>query len=82
MGTVAITGAAGGIMAALRTILEKRGDEVIGIGRRNTDVVADLSTAAGRDDMIREVTARSGGKLDGVVAGAAMLRTTPDDPGT
>jgi NAD(P)-dependent dehydrogenase (short-subunit alcohol dehydrogenase family) len=40
---------------------------------RDADVIADLSTAAGRDAMVAAVAEQSGGTLDGVVAGAGIM---------
>jgi len=72
MGTICITGAAGGMGVATRALLEARGDRVIGVDVRDAEVIADLSTPAGRDAMIAGVTAASGGSLDGLVAAAGI----------
>jgi NAD(P)-dependent dehydrogenase (short-subunit alcohol dehydrogenase family) len=72
MGTIVITGSAGGIGIATRARLEKDGHRVIGVDVRNAEVIADLSTAAGRAAMVTAVTEASGGVLDGVVAGAGI----------
>ena len=72
MGTIAITGAASGIGAATRTRLEADGHTVIGIDLRDTEVIADLGTPAGRASMVDDVVAASGGALDGVVACAGI----------
>jgi NAD(P)-dependent dehydrogenase (short-subunit alcohol dehydrogenase family) len=82
MGTIAITGSAGGIMSALRAILESQDERVIGVDLRDAEVIADLSTAEGRASMIADVSKLSRGSLDGVVAGAGITRATPDAPGT
>lgn len=76
MRTIALTGSAGGIGAALRARLEGRGDTVIGIDVRDAEVIADLATPAGRAAMIEAVAAAGGGSLDGVVAAAGI---THDD---
>src|SRR5215218_5947549 len=76
MGTVAITGSAGGIGGALRARLEAHGDRVIGIDVRDAEVVADLASAEGRAAMVAAVTNQSGGALDGLVAAAGV---THDD---
>ena len=73
MGTIAVTGARGGIGVATRAMLEEQGHVVIGIDVRDTDVVADLATREGRAAMVEAVAAVSGGVLDGVVAGAGIL---------
>jgi NAD(P)-dependent dehydrogenase (short-subunit alcohol dehydrogenase family) len=51
---------------------EKDGHRVIGVVVRDAEVIADLSTPAGRAAMIDGVTAASGGVLDGLVAGAGI----------
>jgi len=71
MGTYAITGAAGGIGAATRALLEEAGHEVIGIDLRGTDIDADLSTSAGRAAAAAAVGERTD-RLDGVVPGAGL----------
>ena len=76
MGTIAVTGAAGGIGSALRARLEADGSTVIGVDVRDAEVIADLSTAHGRAAMVAGVTEASGGALDGLVAAAGV---THDD---
>jgi NAD(P)-dependent dehydrogenase (short-subunit alcohol dehydrogenase family) len=76
MGTVAITGAAGGIGSALRAQLEGDGHRVVGVDVRDAEVTADLATPAGRAAMIEAVTEQSDGALDGLVAAAGV---THDD---
>ncbi len=76
MGTVAVTGSAGGIGSALRARLEADGHTVVGIDVRDAEVVADLATAAGRTAMVAAVAEASGGALDGLVAAAGV---THDD---
>ncbi|MEY2474832.1 MAG: hypothetical protein QOG87_147 [Actinomycetota bacterium] len=73
MGVFAITGSAGGIGRATRARLEQDGHRVIGVDVRDADVIADLSTAGGRDAMVTAVTEQSDGALDGVVAGAGIM---------
>jgi NAD(P)-dependent dehydrogenase (short-subunit alcohol dehydrogenase family) len=48
MRTIAVTGSASGIGAAIRSRLESEGARVIGVDLRDADVLADLSNAAGR----------------------------------
>lgn len=72
MGTIAITGSAGGIGEATRTVLEAKGHRVIGIDVRDAEVIANLSTAEGRAEMIIQVGAASDGALDGLVAAAGI----------
>jgi NAD(P)-dependent dehydrogenase (short-subunit alcohol dehydrogenase family) len=76
MGTIAVTGAAGGIGSALRDRLEHDGHTVIGIDVRDAEVIADLATPDGRAALVAEVGDRADGALDGVVAAAGI---THDD---
>ena len=72
MGTVAVTGSASGIGAAIRARLERDGRRVIGVDLRDADVKADLATPAGRDAAVAAIERASGGVLDGVVACAGV----------
>ena len=72
MGTIVITGSAGGIGSATRSRLERDGHSVIGVDVRDAEVIADLSTPAGREAMVGGVAKASGGSIDGVVAGAGI----------
>ncbi len=76
MGTIAVTGAAGGIGSALRARLERDGHNVLGVDVRDAEVIADLASADGRAAMVAAVSEQSGGALDGVVAAAGV---THDD---
>ena len=76
MRKIVITGSAGGIGQATRERLARDGHEVIGVDLRDAEVIADLSTAEGRAAMIDAVAAASGGRIDGLVAGAGI--TGPD----
>jgi NAD(P)-dependent dehydrogenase (short-subunit alcohol dehydrogenase family) len=78
MGTIVITGSAGGIGLATRARLEAVGHRVIGVDVRDAEVIADLSTAAGRNAMVQGVTVASDGVLDGLVAGAGI--SSEDSP--
>lgn len=72
MGTIAISGSASGIGAATRRMLEAIGHTVIGIDLRDAEVIADLSTDAGRDGAVAATLERCGGVLDGLVPGAGL----------
>jgi NAD(P)-dependent dehydrogenase (short-subunit alcohol dehydrogenase family) len=72
MGTIAITGSAGGIGTATRIALESEGHRVIGIDVRDAEVIADLATPEGREKMIDDVRTASNGALDGLVAAAGI----------
>lgn len=65
--TIAVTGSASGIGAALTNLLQKQGDRVIGVDLRDADVLADLSTHNGRLAAAAAVSSAAGGVLDGVV---------------
>jgi NAD(P)-dependent dehydrogenase (short-subunit alcohol dehydrogenase family) len=72
-----MTGSAGGIGAATRARLEREGARVIGVDVRDAEVVADLSTPAGRDAMLQGVSDACDGVLDGLVAAAGIMGTDP-----
>jgi NAD(P)-dependent dehydrogenase (short-subunit alcohol dehydrogenase family) len=73
MGTMVVTGSGGGIGKATVARLEADGHEVVGVDLRGADVDADLSTPAGRAAMVEAVGARTGGRIDGLVAGAGIM---------
>jgi NAD(P)-dependent dehydrogenase (short-subunit alcohol dehydrogenase family) len=72
MRTVAVTGSASGIGAAIRSRLERDGGRIIGVDLRDADVRADLATPGGRDAAVAAIERASGGVLDGVVACAGV----------
>ncbi len=76
MGTVVVTGSAGGMGRALRARLEAKGATVIGVDVAGGEIDADLATAAGRAAMVAEVGERAGGAIDGLVVAAGI---THDD---
>lgn len=73
-----VTGAASGIGAAVRIRLERDGHRVIGVDLRDADVVADLSTPAGRQAMVEAVGAETGDGLEGVLACAGVAGQSGD----
>jgi len=81
MKTIAVTGAASGIGAALRKRLEGDGHRVIGVDVQQADVVADLATAEGRQAAVVAIRDACGGVLDGLVP-CAGLSGLPDRPGS
>jgi NAD(P)-dependent dehydrogenase (short-subunit alcohol dehydrogenase family) len=72
MRTVAVTGSASGIGAAVRARLEAAGQVVIGVDLRDAEVIADLATPAGRVATVASVQERARGRLDGLVACAGV----------
>jgi NAD(P)-dependent dehydrogenase (short-subunit alcohol dehydrogenase family) len=77
--TYVITGTSGMLGGALRRRLEGQGHRVIGVDvDASAEVVADLSSADGRAGMVRDVEALSDGRVDAVVAAAAMVGRFPD----
>ncbi|SFO53088.1 NAD(P)-dependent dehydrogenase, short-chain alcohol dehydrogenase family [Pseudonocardia ammonioxydans] len=71
--TYVVTGSASGIGAATASILRDRGATVIGCDLDDADVVADLSTPAGRRSLVDQVAAW--GRIDAVLAVAGGSRT-------
>jgi NAD(P)-dependent dehydrogenase (short-subunit alcohol dehydrogenase family) len=76
MGTYAVTGSASGMGNAVVSRLRERGHTVITADIKDADVIADLSTAAGRRACADEVLLACDGHLDGAVL-AAGLGPTP-----
>ncbi len=72
MRVIAVTGSASGIGAALRARLETAGERVIGVGRRDAEVIADLGCGDGRAAAVARVEAACDGRLDGLVACAGV----------
>jgi NAD(P)-dependent dehydrogenase (short-subunit alcohol dehydrogenase family) len=77
VGTIVVTGSAGGIGAATCARLARDGHRVIGVDVRDADVIADLSTPDGRAAMVDAVAGACGGVLDGLVAGAGIFGDEP-----
>lgn len=72
MGTYAVTGSASGMGHAAAQKLRDAGHAVIGVDLRDAEVVADLSTAAGRRAAASGVLDAAGGRLDGAVLAAGI----------
>ena len=72
MGIYALTGGATGIGAELKQQLIARGDTVITVDIKEGDIVADLSTADGRQAAIEGIAARAPDGLDGFIPCAGL----------
>jgi NAD(P)-dependent dehydrogenase (short-subunit alcohol dehydrogenase family) len=70
--TSVVTGSASGIGAAAAHHLEAAGGRVVGVDRREAQVVADLATVAGRREAAAAIADLAGGAIDAVVACAGM----------
>ena len=77
MPVTAVSGSASGIGAAVCAALRAAGHQIIGIDRANAEVIADLSTPAGRQAAVEGVLARCDGVLDGLVCCAGIGVTAP-----
>ena len=76
MPTTVITGSASGIGAATAALLRANGHRLSTVDLRDADILADLSTPAGRSaalaQVMAEVLARCDGRLDGLVLCAGL----------
>ncbi len=72
MGTIVVTGAASGLGAALQHRLERDGHRVVGVDRRDAEVIADLGEPAARQRAIQAARDACGGTLDGLVSCAGL----------
>ncbi|WP_104182165.1 SDR family oxidoreductase [Arthrobacter sp. B0490] len=71
--TYVVTGAASGIGLATKHLLEERGERVIGVDLRGSEIDADLSTEEGRAALPDLVAQASGGRgIDAVLAVAGV----------
>lgn len=70
--TVAVSGSASGIGAAVRDRFERSGARVVGVDLHDAEVEADLSTGDGRRLALSAVAERCDGRLDGAVACAGL----------
>ena len=75
--TFVVTGAASGIGKATAELLQSRGETVIGVDLRGTDINVDLTTAEGRTALVEQVREKSGGKIDGILAIAGLAHPIP-----
>ena len=79
--TYVVTGSASGIGAATREILLRQGHRVIGVDRRDAEVIADLSAPVGRAELVDSVARLADGSIDGLVTCAGIGGgENPPDP--
>jgi NAD(P)-dependent dehydrogenase (short-subunit alcohol dehydrogenase family) len=77
--TTVVTGADSGLGRAVADLLAARGDRVVTCGLADgVDVRADLTTPAGRDELVAQVRALTGGRIDGLVAAAGAGAPRPE----
>ncbi|MCU1418564.1 MAG: short-chain dehydrogenase [Schumannella sp.] len=74
--TYIVTGAASGIGKATAQLLTERGHRVIGVDIRNAEITVDLSSAAGREELVNRVAELSGGSIDAIIANAGLATPT------
>ncbi len=79
MGTYAMTGGATGIGAEFRRQMTAAGHTVISVDIKEGDIIADLSTAAGRQAAVEGVRARASDGLDGFIPCAGLPPVAPLD---
>ncbi|WP_449432579.1 SDR family oxidoreductase [Pseudomonas putida] len=79
MPVTAVSGSASGIGAAVCQALRAAGHRIIGIDRANAEVIADLSSAAGRHAAIEAVLEQCDGVLDGLVCCAGVGSSAMSD---
>lgn len=75
--TLVVTGAASGIGKATAQLLASRGDRVIGVDLKGSDISVDLTTEEGRLRLVDEVQELSGGTIDGILAIAGLAAPIP-----
>ncbi|MDN5686623.1 MAG: SDR family oxidoreductase [Brachybacterium sp.] len=75
--TYVVTGAASGIGRTTAQILTDRGERVIGVDLKGTDVSGDLSTNEGRGGAAEEAARLAGGTVDAVIACAGLSIPEP-----
>jgi NAD(P)-dependent dehydrogenase (short-subunit alcohol dehydrogenase family) len=67
-----VTGSASGMGRATASLLAEAGHRVVGVDRRDADVVADLAMPEGRQAMLDGIRAAAGGRADAVIACAGV----------
>jgi NAD(P)-dependent dehydrogenase (short-subunit alcohol dehydrogenase family) len=79
MGTYALTGSASGIGATLKSALQAEGHSLITIDIKDADIIADLTTLEGRDEVIASVLQQAPDGLDGFIPLAGLGGGTAPD---
>lgn len=74
--TIVVTGAASGIGKATAELLETQGDDVIRVDLREGDITGDLGDLESVARVAQEISDRTGGVLDGLVANAGVSAPT------
>jgi NAD(P)-dependent dehydrogenase (short-subunit alcohol dehydrogenase family) len=72
-----VTGAASGIGRATKSLLESRGDRVIGVDIHSADIEVDLSTTDGRQALVEAVVALTERSIDAIYAVAGSSQPSP-----
>ncbi len=80
MGYYAMTGGATGIGAAIKFRLRDEGHEVIVVDIKDADIVADLSSKAGRQAAIAALREAATDGLDGLITCAGLGSNVPNHP--
>jgi NAD(P)-dependent dehydrogenase (short-subunit alcohol dehydrogenase family) len=74
--TYVVTGSASGIGQATTNLLVKLGHTVIGVDRSHANIVADLSTADGRNELV-DAVAKLTDTVDGLICAAGLALDAP-----
>ncbi|MCB1695485.1 MAG: SDR family oxidoreductase [Halioglobus sp.] len=80
MGIYAMTGGATGIGAAIKQRLREEGNQVIVVDIKDADIIADLSSRAGREAAVTAVRAAAADGLDGLITCAGLGSNVPNCP--
>lgn len=72
-----VTGAASGMGRAVADLLTSRGEQVVRSDLREGDLIADLSDAASRRDLIDRIREHTGGRIDGLLLCAGIAQFVP-----